>query len=90
MAFTSGDTLLISSQTALEIAENLVNLVGTVVRNLPEHELRIIQLALEDVARVVDDSLYNLTISSSFDMLTLNDGSYLRPSIFRSCPQPFR
>lgn len=70
----SDDVFLLSSSTALVMGENLVHLLNTVVRNLPESELRKIRDALERSVRIADGLLYNMTISSTFDMLTLSNG----------------
>ena len=76
MAQLPDDIFTVSSSTALTIAENLVFLLSTVVSNLPEAELREIRDALEHTIHVADDLLFNMTVSSSFDTLALNDGLY--------------
>ena len=50
--------------------------LDTVLNNLPELELRKIRDALEHSVGVADDILFNMTISSGFDILTLSDGLY--------------
>ena len=80
MALTPDDTFLISSSTALGMAENLVVLLNTVVKNLPEPELRQVRGALENSVRLADELLYNIAISSTFEMLTLSDGMFSLPS----------
>lgn len=70
------DIFIVSSSTALGIAKNLVHTLDTVLNNLPELELRKIRDALEHSVGVADDILFNMTISSGFDILTLSDGLY--------------
>lgn len=74
MSYTN-DTFIVSSSTALSMGEHLVLLVNTVIQNLPESELRRMRSALEDSVRLADDLIYNILISSTFNMLTLNDGA---------------
>ena len=80
MALAPDDTFLISSSTALGMAENLVILLNTVVKNLPEPELRQVRGALENSVHLADELLYNIAISSTFEMLTLSDGMFSLPS----------
>lgn len=78
MVFTSDDAFVISSSAALEMAENLVLTLNTVIKSLPEAELRKLRSALGRCVRISDDILYNMTMSSTFYALTLDDGK-LRP-----------
>ena len=73
MVFAPDDTFLISSSTALGMSEHLIHLLDTIVENLPEAELRKVRGALERSVRAADDILYNMTISSTFDILTLGE-----------------
>lgn len=56
------------------MAQNLLLLLNTIAGNLPESELRQIRGALVNSVRIADDALCNMTISTTFDMLTFNDG----------------
>lgn len=76
MAFTPDDTFLVSSATALGMAENLIIVLNSIMGNLPESELRRVRSAMEHSVRVADDILYNAALTSTFDVLTLNDGMY--------------
>lgn len=94
MVHTPDDIFTISSSTALGMAENLVLLLNSLVKNLPERELRKVRNALERTVHVADDLLLNITISSGFNMLTLSDGVYRSISIIllnlppKQCPLP--
>lgn len=68
------DVFLVSPFTALGMAENLVNVLNTIIGNLPESELRRLRSAMEHSVRTADEILYNIAITSTFDVLTLNDG----------------
>lgn len=81
MTFAPDDVFLVSPSTALGMAENLVQLLHTIVKNLPEAELRQVRAAMEDSVRLADELLYNIAISSTFEMLTLNDGMCALPSV---------
>lgn len=76
------DVFTVSSSTALAMAENLLLSLNIVVGNLPEIELRKIRDALENSLRVTDDLLFNITICSAFDVLTLGDGMYEQYLLF--------
>ena len=77
MPLTPNDVFLVSSTTALAMAENLLLVLNAIMGNLPESELRRIRSAMEHSVRVADDILYNITITSTFDVLTLNDGRWI-------------
>jgi len=70
---TADDRFLISSSTALDMTENLVRLLDTMIKNLPESELRWVYNALGNSLRIVDDIMYKITTSSTFDVLPLSD-----------------
>ena len=72
----SDDVFLVSSPTALWMAENLVLVLNTMIRNLPEAELRRMRVALVNSVHAVDDMLCNIAISSTFDMLSVSDGTF--------------
>lgn len=82
MASAPDDAFLVSSTTALEIAENLVLLLDTMISNLPENELRKMRCALGHSLRIADDILFKVTVSSTFDMFSFSDGAYMHPSVF--------
>lgn len=69
------DVFAVSSSTALGMGENLLNLLNTVIMNLPESELRRIRLAMEHSLNLADDLLYSVSASSAFDRLTMSDGT---------------
>ena len=72
---SSPDAFLVSSSTALGMAEDLVHILNTIIRNLPEPELRRVHNALERSVRMADDILCNIAISATFDVLSLSDGT---------------
>ena len=72
---SSSDVFLVSSSTALGMAEDLVLVLNTIIRNLPEPELRRVHNALERSVRIADDILCNIAISATFDVLSLSDGA---------------
>lgn len=74
---TSGPdrVFLVSSSTAVGMAEDLVLILNTIIRNLPEPELRRVHNALEHSIRIADDMLCNTAISATFDVLSLSDGT---------------
>lgn len=74
------DDLVISSSTALAISENLLAILNTIIQSLPEHELRKLRSTIEQSVRLADDLLYNLSVSSTFHMLTMNDGACVQRS----------
>jgi len=76
MTYTPDDVFLVSSPTALGMAENLVLVVNTMIRNLPEGELRRMRNSLVNSVRLVDDTLCNIAISSTFDMLSVSEGVF--------------
>ena len=69
------DDLVISSSTALAISENLLAILNTIIQSLPEHELRKLRSTIEQSVHLADDLLYNLSVSSTFHMLNMNDGT---------------
>ena len=71
------DTFVISLSTALGMGEYLVALLNTVIQNLPELELRMMRNTLEQSVALADDLLFNISISSPFDTLTINDGAHI-------------
>ena len=75
MASAPDDAFLVSSSTALGIAENLILLLDTMISNLPEPELRRMRGALGHSLRIADDMLFKITISSTFDTFSLSDGA---------------
>lgn len=81
---TQDDTFVVSSSTALNMGEHLLALLNTVIQNLPEQELRKMREALYQSVSFTDDLLYNISISSTFDMLTVSDGMCIpqNPIIF--------
>ena len=77
MPLTPNDLFLVSSTTALAMAENLLLVLNAIMGNLPESELRKIRSAMEHSVRVADDILYSTAIASTFDVLSLNDGGWV-------------
>jgi hypothetical protein len=77
------DTFVISSSTALGMAEYLLALLNTVVQNLPASDLRRMRNAMDQSVTLIDDLLYSISISSTFDTLTISDGMciYLQLSV---------
>ena len=68
------DLFIVTSSTALAMALNLMGLLNTIVESLPEPELRTIRDAMEQSIHTADDLLFNFSISSDFDMLTVGEG----------------
>lgn len=66
---------VISPATALGMGEHLVTLLNTVLQNLPERELRRLLPALERSVCLADELINNLSVSSNFDLLTINQGA---------------
>ena len=80
---TQDDTFVISSSTALGMGEYTLALLNIIIQNLPESELRRMRDALYHSVSLADDLLYNISISSTFDVLTINDGICVLLSVFR-------
>ena len=78
----SGDTFVVSSATALTVGEQLLFIMNTVAQNLPESELCILRDSLSQSLALADDLLYNFSLSSRLDVLTINDGTYVVSSVF--------
>lgn len=72
--FQTAHDFVVSSSTALEMAEHLLGVLNTIVLNLPELELRSVRNAMGRSVTLADDLLCNLSISSAFEILT-NDGT---------------
>ena len=89
MAVTPNDPFVVSSSTALGMSEHLLLVLNTIIKNLPESELREVRASLEETANVADDILYNMMISSTFEMLSVNEGTCAYPSLFISVLIPF-
>ena len=73
MALAPDDAFLIPSSTALVMTEHLVYLLDTMIKNLPEFELRMVYRALEHSLRIADDLLFKMSILSTFGMLSPSD-----------------
>ena len=73
MPYTPGP--VVSPSTALGMGEHLISLLDTIIQNLPEKELRKIRSAMAESISLADLVLENLSVSSTFDMLTVNDGA---------------
>lgn len=71
------NAFIIPASTALGVAENLIVALNTMIRDLPEPELRKVRAALEVSTDTADDILYNMMILSTFEMLSFNDGAYI-------------
>jgi hypothetical protein len=78
---THDDTFVISSSTALSMGEHLLDLLSTLIQNLPESELRTMRDALNHSVTLADELLYNISLSSPFDTLTINDGTCVLPPV---------
>lgn len=74
MTPTPCDVYVVSSVAALEMAENLLVTVNTIVRGLPESELREMRDRLEVAFYTADDLLLSITISPGLESLTINGG----------------
>ena len=85
---SSPDDPVILPPTALAIGENLVAILNTIISNLPENELRKMRFAVEQSVRLADDLLYNLSVSSTFYMLNMNEGARVFLSSSHSDPHP--
>lgn len=81
------DTFIISSSTALGMAEYLLTLLNTVTQNLPEPELHKMRDAMDHSVALVDERLHSMAVSSAFDALTVDDGTCVFPSaLVFPCP----
>jgi hypothetical protein len=67
------DTFTVTSSTALGMAESLVDLLNRLVLNLPEAELHVVRAALEQSVGIADELLQNISISSTFETLSVDD-----------------
>lgn len=76
MTLTPNDVFQIPPSTALEMAQGVMLTLNTIIRHLPERELREMRSSLEVSLCVVEDLLLGGTISSSFETLTINGGVY--------------
>lgn len=83
---THDDIFILSSYTAVGMAEYLLAILNTVIHNLPEPELRKMRESLDRSVTRADELLYNIAISSSFEMLTVDDGMCILPSAFCHFP----
>ena len=81
---TSNDPFVVSPSTAVGMSEHLLIVLNTIIKNLPESELREVRASLEETSNVADDILYNMTISSTFEMLSVNEGMCTYLSLFIS------
>ena len=81
MAFTSDDTFTIPSLAALGMSETLVLLLNAMIRNLPEPELRTLRATLQESVNTADDILYNMMISSTFEMLSVSGSKLTHPLV---------
>jgi hypothetical protein len=77
MIFSPDDVVTLSSLTALGMGENLILTLNTIIMSLPEAELRRIHQVMGETIRLTDDLLENLSISSAFEMLSMNDGTFI-------------
>jgi hypothetical protein len=77
MIFSPDDIVTLSSLTALGMGENLISTLNTIIMSLPEAELRRIHQVMGDTLRLTDELLDNLSISSAFEMLSMNDGTFI-------------
>ena len=83
---THDDVFVLSSYAAIGMAEYLLAILNTVIHNLPEPELRKMRKSLDRSVTRTDELLYNIAISSSFEMLTVDDGMYILSSAFCHFP----
>ena len=81
MMHAQDDIFTLSSTTALGIGESLLFTLITIIVNLPEPELRKIHHGVRETLNIADGLLQNLSITSGFEMLSLNGGTYARFNI---------
>ena len=83
---THNDIFILSSYTAVGMAKYLLAILNTVIHNLPEPELCKMRESLDRLVTCADKLLYNIAISLSFEMLTVDNGMCILPSA--SCHFP--
>ena len=76
MASVLNDVFIIASPAALEIADSLLDSLNTIIRSLPEREMREMRNKLEVSFYTADDHLLSIMVSSGFDALSINGGMY--------------
>jgi len=76
MTAAPSDAFQVSSSTALEMAEGLMRTLNTIIKHLPEHELRTMRDTLEISLYTADDLLIGMTLPSDLETLTINGSMY--------------
>ena len=76
MTLEPNDVFIVSASTGLEMAENLLLTLNTIIKNLPEPELRTMRDELEVSLYTADDLLLNIIISSDFETLSVSSSVY--------------
>jgi len=76
MTLSPNDVFIVSPSTALEMAEGLMVTLNTIIKHLPEPELRRMRDTLEIALYTADNLLLNVILSSDLDTLTISGGVY--------------
>lgn len=69
------DLFVVTSSTALGMAEDLMRLLSTIMENLPEAELRRIRGSLERSINDVDDLLLRRSVFYGFKVFSIGEGA---------------
>ena len=63
------------------MGQHLLVLLNTIIRNLPESELHRVRNAMGQSVTLADELLEKMSLLSTFDTLTVNDGTCISPSV---------
>ena len=75
------DIFIISLSTALGMGQHLLILLNTVIQNLPESELRRVHDTMGQSVTLANKLLEKMSLSSTFNTLTVDDGTCISPSV---------